>query len=389
MDPSPLALITVHFADLPDPRVNRTKIHDLMNILTIALCAALSGAENWSQVEEYGWAKLAFLRQFLDLPADPEAIPSHDTFERVFEALDPVALERCLLNWSMALAQDLAGEVVAIDGKTLRRSLDRRSGKHPLHLVSAWASQAGLVLGQVATEDKSNEITAIPELLEMLDLQGATVTIDAMGCQKDIAAKILEKKGDYVLAVKDNHPLLHQDVQRILAEAMTPGDPVGCRHHQTIDKGHGRLETRQVWCTPTKGRLFLNHQDQDWPGLASAILVESRRTVDGQTTIERRYYISSHEATSPHAAKHLGHMIRSHWGIENRLHWVLDMTFDEDRSRVRRGHGARNLAVLRKIALNLLRRETSSKTSLVCKRHRAGWDDAYLLKILSTRNLDA
>jgi predicted transposase YbfD/YdcC len=389
MPPSPLAQIRVHFADLPDPRVERTQTHDLLNILTIGLCAAISGAENWTQVAEYGRAKVAFLRQFLDLPPDPEAIPSHDTFNRVFEALDARALERCLLNWMMALAEDLAGEVVAIDGKALRRSLDRRAGQSPLHLVSAWASATGLVLGQVATDTKSNEITAIPELLQMLDLQGATVTIDAMGCQKEIAGKIVDKQADYVLAVKDNQPKLHQDVQRILAAAQTPGDPVGCRYSQTTEKGHGRIETRQVWCTSTQGRLFLDQQDREWPGLASVVLVEARRTVNGQTSIERRYYISSHSGTAPHAAKHLGHMIRSHWGIENGLHWVLDMAFDEDRSRVRRGNGARNLAVLRKIALNLLRRETTYKLGVPSKRRKAGWDDAYLMKILAGGNLDA
>lgn len=386
---SPITLIRVHFANLPDPRVDRTKVHSLMNILTIALCAAISGAENWLQTEAFGRAKLAFLRQFLDLPPDDQAIPSHDTFGRVFEALDPRALERCLMQWMAALAEDLKGEVVAIDGQTLRRSLDRHRGQHPLHLVSAWASESGLVLGQVATDDKSNEITAIPELVEMLDLEGATVTIDAMGCQKEIAGKILGKRGDYVLAVKDNQPLLHQDVQRTLAEAMTPGDPRGCGHYQTVEKGHGRIESRQVWCTPTQGRLFLGQQDRDWPGLASAILVESRRTVNGQTSVERRYYISSREGAGPQAAKHLAHVIRSHWGIENRLHWVLDMAFDQDRSRVRRGHGARNLATLRKIALNLLRRETTCKLGVPSKRRKAGWDDAYLLKVLAAGNLDA
>ena len=386
MKPSPLDLIRIHFADLPDPRVDRTKTHGLMDILTIALCAAICGADNWVQVEEFGQAKLRFLREFLDLPA---GIPSHDTFNRVFEALDAQALERCLLKWTMALAEDLAGEVVAIDGKAVRRSLDRRAGQNPLHLVSAWASDAGLVLGQVATDTKSNEITAIPELIQMLDLQGATVTIDAMGCQKDIAGKIIEKQADYVLAVKDNQPKLHRDVQRVLAEARSPGDPVGCRHHQTTEKGHGRIETRHVWCTPTAGRLWQEQQDHDWPGLSSVALVEASRTVDGQTHVERRYYISSHAGTEPHAAKHLGHMIRAHWGIENRLHWVLDMAFDEDRSRVRRGQGARNLAVLRKITLNLLRRETGYKLGAPSKRRKAGWDDAYLLKILAGGILDA
>lgn len=375
-----LDLIHVHFADLPEPRVKRTRRHELMDILIIALGAVLSGADSWPQVREFGKTKLTFLRSFLELP---HGIPSDDTFRRVFEALNPVAFERCLRQWMMALSQDLAGEVVAIDGKTLRRSLDRRAQQNPLHLVSAWASEAGLVLGQVATADKSNEITAIPQLLEMLDLQGATVTIDAMGCQKEIARQIIQQQADYVLSVKDNQPKLHEDVQRIVAQARAPGDPVGCAYHETVEKGHGRIEVRKVWCTSTQGRLWQGGLDQDWPGLCSVALVESQRTVEGITATECRTYISSRPGTEPYAAKHLAHIIRAHWGIENRLHWVLDMVFDEDHNRVRRGHGARNLAVLRKIALNLLRRETQSKLSLPVKRRKAGWDDAYLLKLLA------
>jgi len=379
----PIDSIRVHFADLSDPRVDRTQHHDLMNILTIALCAALGGADSWVQTEEFGNAKLDFFRSFLDLPADPHAIPSHDTFGRVFAALDPEGLERCLLNWVMGLAQDLAGEVVAIDGKALRRSLDRRSGKNPLHIVSAWAAESGLVLGQVATEAKSNEITAIPELVEMLDLKGATVTIDAMGCQKEIARKIVDKRADYVLAVKDNQPKLREDVERIMAEAMDRGDPVGCRYHETTEKEHGRIETRKVWSTSVRGRLWQGGQDKDWPGLSGVVLIESQRTENQETSVERRYFITSRSGVEEHAARHLGHIIRQHWAIENRLHWVLDMAFDEDRCRVRMGQGARNLAVLRKIALNLLKRETSSKVGVQSKRRRAGWDDAYLLKVLA------
>jgi predicted transposase YbfD/YdcC len=354
-----------------------------MNIMIIALSATIGGADGWVQVEEFGNSKLEFFRSFLDLPEDPYAIPSHDTFGRVFAALDALALERCLLNWVAEWSADLAGEVVAIDGKALRRSLDRRSGKEALHLVSAWASETGLVLGQVATNAKSNEITAIPVLVAMLDLKGATVTIDAMGCQKDIAAKILEKEADYVLAVKDNQSKLHADVQRVMAAAQQRGDPVGCRYHQTVEKEHGRIETRQVWCTSTRGRLWLEDQDQQWPGLASVVLMESQRTVEGKTSLERRYYISSRSGTEEHAAKHLGHIIRQHWAIENRLHWVLDMAFDEDRCRVRMGLGARNLAVLRKIALNLLKRETRAKVGIQSKRRKAGWDNRYLLNVLA------
>jgi predicted transposase YbfD/YdcC len=380
MKESPLELIRVHFGSLPDPRMERTRDHGLIDILTIALCAAIGGADSWVQVEEFGKSKREFFDSFLDLP---HGIPSHDTFNRVFAALDAEALERCLLNWATALSEDLAGEVVAIDGKTVRRSLDRRAGQSPLHLVSAWAAESGLVLGQVATQAKSNEITAIPQLVEMLDLRGATVTIDAMGCQKDIARKIVGKQADYVVAVKENQPKLHEDVQRIMAEARDPGDAVGCRYYETLEKEHGRIEVRRVWCTPTQGRLWLEEQDQQWPGLAAVVLVEAQRTVEGRTSIEHRYYITSRSGKEAHAAKHLAHIIRQHWGIENRLHWVLDMAFDEDRCRVRLGHGARNLAVLRKIALNLLRRETTSKVGIPSKRRKAGWDDRYLLRVMA------
>jgi predicted transposase YbfD/YdcC len=379
----PVDLIRVHFACLPDPRVDRTQQHELINILVIALCACVAGADSWVQTEEFGRTKLGFFRSFLDLPVGDQAIPSHDTFSRVFAALDAWALERCLLNWVMALCEDLAGEVVAIDGKALRRSLDRRSGKHPLHLVSAWAAETGLVLGQVATDVKSNEITAIPQLVEMLDLKGSTVTIDAMGCQKEIAGKITAKQADYVLGVKDNQPKLRRDVERIMDEARGVGDPVGCRYYETVEKEHGRIETRKVWSTSTRGRLWQGGQDRDWPGLASVVLIEAQRTVDGQTSVERRYYISSRSGVEEHAAKHLGHIIRQHWAIENRLHWVLDMAFDEDRCRVRMGDGARNLATLRKIALNLLKREKTSKVGVHSKRRKAGWDDGYLLKVLA------
>jgi predicted transposase YbfD/YdcC len=314
--PSPLDLIRVHFANLSAPRMERTRKPELMNLLIIALCAALGGADSWVEVEEFGAAKLEFFRSFLDLPDDPQAIPRPDPFGKVLAALDAVALERGLLNWVAAWCEDLAGEGVALEGKTVRRSLDRRSGQAALHLVRAWASETGLVLGQVATDVKSKEITAIPELVERLDLTGATVTIDALGCQKEMAAKILAKKADYVLAVQDHQPNLHADVQRILTEAQQSGDPVGCRYHETIEKGHGRIETRKVWCTSTQGRLWLGNQDQDWPGRASLVRIEAQRTVEGKTTVEQRYYISSRSGTEAPAAKHLGHIIRQHWAVE-------------------------------------------------------------------------
>jgi predicted transposase YbfD/YdcC len=374
MEQPPPTSISVHFADLPDPRVDRTRRHELLDITTIAICALICGADGWVQVELFGKAKQAWFGSFLKLP---HGIPSHDTFGRVFEMLDPVAFERCFMAWVQRLCEDLAGEVVPIDGKTIRRSLDRAAQKGPLHLVSAWAAHSGLTLGQVATEDKSNEITAIPQLLKLLDIRGATVTIDAMGTQTDIAQQIVDQEGDYVLAVKDNQPKLHQDVQRLMEEVRTATEPGVCDMHETVEKDHGRLEVRRVWCTH---RVDWLRQPHRWTKLASVALVESERTVGGQTTTEHRYCISSLEKPS---AKRMGQVIRQHWSIENAMHWVLDVAFDEDRGRVRRGHGPRNLALLRKIALNLLKQESTAKVGIKSKRLKAGWDRQYLLRVLA------
>ena len=381
MADSPVSSIHVFFGDLPDPRVDRTRSHDLLDILTIAICAVICGAESWVQVELFGKSKQAWFASFLKLP---EGIPSHDTFGRVFASLNPVVFERCFLNWTAHVAEDLAGEVVPIDGKTLRRSFDRAGQKSALHLVSAWAADTGLVLGQVATHDKSNEITAIPELLKLLGLRGATVTIDAMGCQTQIARQIIEQEGDYVLGVKENQPTLSQEVRRVMDEVRTAPAPQPVDYHETIEKGHGRIETRRVWCTDRVGWL----RDQDhWEGLATIALVESERTVDDKTTREQRYYISSLAGVS---AKRMSHVIRQHWGIENGLHWVLDMAFDEDRCRVRVDNAARNMGLLRKIALNLLKRDNTVKAGIKSKRLKAGWDDAYRIRILAgAGDLDA
>jgi predicted transposase YbfD/YdcC len=381
MADSPVSSIHVFFGDLPDPRINRTRSHELLDILTIAICGVVCGAESWVQIELFGKSKQTWFATFLKLP---EGIPSHDTFGRVFASLDPVAFERCFLNWTAHVAEDLAGEVVPIDGKTLRRSFDRAGQKSALHLVSAWAADTGLVLGQVATHDKSNEITAIPQLLKLLDLRGATVTIDALGCQTQIAQQIVEQQGDYVLGVKENQPTLSQEVRRVMDEVRSAPSPQPVDYHETIEKGHGRIETRRVWCTDRVSWL----RDQDhWAGLATIALVESERTIDDKTTKEQRYYISSLAGVN---AKRMAHVIRQHWGIENGLHWVLDMAFDEDRCRVRLDNAARNMGLLRKIALNLLKRDTTVKAGIKSKRLKAGWDDHYRIKILAGGgNLDA
>lgn len=365
-----------HFADLADPRIERTKRHGLLDIVTIAVCAVVCGADTWVAVEQFGKRKHAFLARFLALP---HGVPSHDTFGRVFAALDPAAFETRFLAWVQATVRATAGQVVAVDGKTLRRSHDRTAGTGPLHLVSAWAAANGVVLGQLAVDEKSNEITAIPALLEVLALAGCIVTIDAMGCQKEIAGTIRARQADYVLALKDNHPLLAADVASVFADALGPnegGYAVG--YHQTLEKGHGRIERRRCWTIDDPRVIAWLDPAGAWPGLRTIAIVEGIRGSGAAGVAERRTYLSSLDGA---AARFLA-VVRGHWAIENRLHWVLDLAFREDESRVRVGHAAENLAVVRHVALNLLRRETSAKVGVQTKRLMAGWDDAYLLTIL-------
>ncbi len=368
--------LRVHFANLPDPRVDRAKRHELLDVVTIAICAVLCGADSWVDIELFGRSKEGWLRTFLALP---NGIPSHDTFGRVFAALDPAAFQRCFLGWVQAVAGAAEEQGIAIDGKTARRSHDRPMGREPLHLVSAWATTPGLVLGQVATDTHSNEITAIPALLDALILEDSIVTIDAMGCQRAIAAQIVERGGDYVLALKDNQPTLHELVAHhftAVAEDVT-GLAQDCS--TSISKDHGRLEVRRCWATDDPAVLEWLDSERTWPGLASIACIEDERRIDSQITRARRYYLSS----LPAAAARLAAAVRGHWGIENRLHWVLDVAFREDECRVRTGHAPANFAVLRHIALNLLRQEPSPKVGIKAKRLKCGWDDAYLLKVLA------
>jgi predicted transposase YbfD/YdcC len=367
--------ITAHFKDLEDPRIDRTKRHGLSDIITIALCAVIGGADSWVEVQKFGNAKLAWLRRRLDLP---NGIPSHDTFGRVFRLIDPQKFQACFLAWVRGVSDTTEGRLIPIDGKAARRSADSAVGKSPLHLVSAWASANHLLLGQVAVGDKANEITAIPQLLDLLDLEGAIVSIDAMGCQKEIARKVVDGGGDYVLAVKGNQDALYDDVMAYLGECLGK-DFAGVKvsTHTTTEQGHGRKEERHVIAVPVP-EGFRNRAS--WAGLESLCLVTRTREVGGQVEgPEAFYYITSLKAN----AKKLGAAVRGHWGIENGLHWVLDMSFREDESRVRKDHAPANLGLLRRIALSLLRRAKGVNGGVHAKRLQAGWDEKVLEEILA------
>jgi len=356
-----------HFGELQDPRLPRTRRHLLADIVLIAIAAILSGAEGWDDMERYGKAKRDWLKSFLALPF---GIPSHDTFNRVFQALDPAELEQHFLDWVSAIAQRTQGEVVAIDGKSLRGT-GSGDGKSLIHMVSAWASANNLVLGQRKTDAKSNEITAIPELLRVLELSGTTVTIDAMGCQKNIAAQIVEQKADYILAVKENQPSLLADIK----DSFQMLEPASA--DEQIDCGHGRVETRR--CAVLTDLSLLDNT-QNWAGLRSIVRIQATRhhKASGKQEQETRYYIST---LQPDAAR-LNAAIRQHWGIENKLHWVLDVAFGEDQSRKRAGNAAQNFSLLNRIALNLIRKDQSTKGSVRGKRLQAAWDDAFLWQLL-------
>jgi len=359
-------------ADVPDPRIARHRWHKLRDILVIAVCAVLCGAESYPAIEDFGHEREEWLKQFLELP---EGIPSHDTFNRVLRLMDPVPFQACFLRWMQAVAEVTTGEIVAIDGKALRRSFAKGTGKRAIHMVSAWASENGVVVGQRKVDTKSNEITAIPELLDLLALKGCIVTIDAMGCQRTIAQKIVEQEADYVLALKGNQPTLELAVARFFVSGPeAEAHRTQSEYHEQTEQGHGRVETRCAWISAD---LEAALSTVAWPGLQSIGMVEATRTLGGKTSVEQRFYLSS---LSPEAEQ-FAQAVRKHWGIENQRHWSLDVTFREDQSRLRTGHGAENFAVLRHIALNLLPQEPSTK-SLPRKRLACALKPDYLLKVL-------
>jgi predicted transposase YbfD/YdcC len=374
--------LLAHFAGLPDPRINRRLEHDLIDVLIIALCTLLCGGEGFNDMADFGLAKQDWFQTFLALR---NGIPSHDTFNRVFAALDPKAFLDCFLRWTQSVRQAVPREIVALDGKALRRALNRDQSVK--YIVSAWAESNSLVLGQLKVADKSNEITALPELLRVLELSGCIVTVDAMGCQKKIAREIKEADADYVLALKGNHETVHAEVKtfldQTLVERQGPRLP-GARPSpaaatlatwETVEKDHGRLEIRRYY---QSADLAWFADLAKWEGLQSVGLVEAVREVGGQRSVERRYYLSS----LPLDVQTFARAVRGHWGVENKLHWVLDVCFREDQSRARAGFAAENLATLRRLALNLLKQEKTKKRGIKAKQLNASWNHAYLLRLL-------
>ncbi len=366
----PHVTIKKYFGKLKDPRIKRRKLHRLLDIITIALCGVMCGCNDWQQIAQFGRSRIDWLKKFLPLA---NGIPSHDTFERVFDRLDPQAFQTCFRSWMQALHEALGLSSIAIDGKTLRGSA--RGELKGLHLVSAWATANGISLGQVAVAEKSNEIPAIPQLLQLLAVKGALVTIDAMGCQKEIAQAIVDRKGDYVLTVKDNQPTLRANLEAYFAKALE-NNFAGLQHssYETEDNGHGRHEHRCYAVIVDPPEL----NAPDWPQLKAIGICSRERTSNGKTSTETIFLIGSRKAS----AKVYGKALRNHWSIENNLHWQLDVTFAEDHNRVSRRHGAENLAVLRRLALSLLKQHPA-KESLACKRLRAALEPDFLREILA------
>ena len=367
-----------HFGDLADPRIDRTKFHPLSNIIVITLCAVICGAQTWEDIEAYGTQKIAWLRTILPLEY---GIPSHDTFGRVFARIDPDMFQKSFFRWVWTISALTDGEIIPIDGKTLRHSYDTSTHKGAIHMISAWASAQRLVIGQVKTAEKSNEITAIPELLRMLVINVCIITIDAMGCQKAIAAQIIDQEADYILAVKQNQPHLYADIQATFATLLAQESVTDLQSYTTHGYQHGRDEIRTYWTTAHLDGI----RDRDaWKGLQSIGMTLSDRETQGKSQQERRYFIIS-RTNDVHT---FGHAVRTHWSIENNLHWMLDVAFGEDASRIHKEHAPQNMAVMRHMALNLLQHDQTRTGSVRTKRLCAGWNDAYLEVLLTAMEND-
>jgi predicted transposase YbfD/YdcC len=376
MEDQVLPTIEQHYGDLTDPRIDRTKLHKLLDILVIAICAVIAGADNWEDVEEFGKARLEWFQTFLELS---HGIPSHDTFTRVFARLDPEQFQTCFLRWMNTVSEVIGGQVIAVDGKVLRRSQDKGIGKAAIDMVSTWATAKRLVLAQVKVDEKSNEITAIPQLLEVLEVSGCIVTIDAMGCQTEIAEKIIEREADYVLSLKEKQGQLYEDGERLFIDLeASHSKAYTFDYEKTVDKDHGRIEIRECWTISDPEVLRHLRGFANWKNLATVSRIRAQRWIGEDKSSEDRYHIASIAG-----AKRVLGAVRSHWGIENELHWILDIAFDEDRCRVRKDHGPENFALLRHIALNLLKQEKTCKRGIKSKRLLAGWNQDYLLKVLA------
>ncbi|NJL80281.1 MAG: ISAs1 family transposase [Richelia sp. SM1_7_0] len=370
----PKQTISDYFINLEDPRIERTKRHHLIDVITIAICAVICGADSWVAIETYGQAKEKWLKRFLELP---NGIPSHDTFARIFALINPEKFQECFLSWIKSVAILTDGEVIAIDGKSLKHSYDKKAGNRAINMVSAWAGTNKLVLAQRKVDSKSNEITAIPELIKVLDIAGCIVTIDAIGCQKEIVNLISQKNADYIIALKKNQKNLYENVELLFKEAISKRcEGFSASHYSTSESGHGRDEIRNYLMLSDISNQI--DSDNKWKNLKSIGMVESVRTENGKTTVETRYYISSLNLE----AKKFGDSVRSHWGIENSLHWILDVALNEDDCRIRKDNAPQNFAVLRHIAVNLLGQEKSKKLGIKNKQFLASMDDSYLAKVL-------
>jgi predicted transposase YbfD/YdcC len=372
-----LGSIERHFGKIKDPRVDRTKQHKLMDMIVLTICGVICGADDWVNLEMFGNAKLEWFRTFLELP---NGIASHDTFGRVFAAINPKEFENSFMEWVKTINELTKGQVIAIDGKQVRGSVDNEAGKKAIYMVNAWASANQLVLGQLKVNEKSNEITAIPALLELLEISGCIITIDAIGTQTRIAETILERGGDYLLAVKENQGNLYEDMEYVFEQDRQDHfENAPYQHAKMINKGHGRIEIRRCWSISDPEYLAMIRDLQHWPGLKTLVMIENERRTGEVVEKQRMYYITSLE----NDAEKILRAKRNHWQIENSLHWVLDIAFNEDHSRVRKDNGPENLAIIRQMALNLLKQEKTLKVGIKGKRLRCGWDTNYLLKVLA------